>query len=436
MLCYIYVLKNLRTKMFHLKRHIMFFLMIFSAVYFMLCIYLNYPSHLQARHKILFSGYSRLDTISRQKSDTCKSARTNFVFTKCMKCATETMGSILRRFGYVRNLNFVLPIKRNIYLGWPFPIETSDIRPSKFEYNILMEHSVFNYSFLQEMMPNDSVYITIIRNPWDQFKSTYNYFDVGVIGSVPNESIETYLENIDYHENIYKSPEKNSRRFCVPEGFSITRNLQSHCLGVPLGFPAGGEDVRGNELAAKDYISRLEETFTLVMLVDYFTESLILLKRTMCWSLKDILYHHSNVGKYKDTRLKELKPEGHYYQLHSNWSRIDYLLFNHFNKTLWKKIEAEGAGFYEEVQHFRLVQMLMERFCFIEERWRFPDNFITIPESRFSGKFNISGEDCVLMNTYMLPLLWSSFYKREGISPDDFEGVEKKRKPVKGCSIN
>ena len=43
----------------------------------------------------------------------------NFVFIKCMKCATETVGNILRRYAFTRNLNVVLPRSDNIYLGWP-----------------------------------------------------------------------------------------------------------------------------------------------------------------------------------------------------------------------------------------------------------------------------------------------------------------------------
>ncbi|XP_060558307.1 galactose-3-O-sulfotransferase 2-like [Ruditapes philippinarum] len=421
----------------HLRRCFMCIITVSFLFYLFLSVYLNFSlrSH-DARNGVLFyQGLSFADRVPVQTKIKCTNEMTNFVFIKCMKCATETMASVLRRFGYLRNLTFVLPVKRNLYLGWPFPIELSDIRLSKFDYNILLEHSIYNGSFLQQIMPNNTMYITMIRNPWDHFKSTYNYFDVGEIGDVPNKSIETYLKNITYYESIYKSPEKNWRRHCVPEGFSITRNLLSHCLGFPLGFPAGREDISKNQGKLQSYINDLEERFSLVMIVDYFAESLVLLKRIMCWSFKDIVYHHSNMGNYKDSNLKSLKPEGEYYKIHRNWSNVDYMLFNHFNKTLWQKIKNEGPDFYEEVQQFRLIQLLVERFCFIENMWKFPNKYMTIPGSKFGKKFNITGEDCVLMNTYMLPLLWAKFYEIEGVSPEQFEDVEKRPKPLKGCSI-
>jgi hypothetical protein len=77
-----------------------------------------------------------------------------------MKCATETMGTIIRRFGYKRALNFVLPVKNNIYLGWPYIMMKTDYRPSKWPYNIIFEHSVYNYTIMTSLMPNNTVYLT------------------------------------------------------------------------------------------------------------------------------------------------------------------------------------------------------------------------------------------------------------------------------------
>lgn len=426
-----------QQEMLRLKKNVTYILTIFAVFYLLSSLYLSYTLYgVQVKNTVLrFPGqisFSNLFTTDKQK---CSEERTNFVFIKCMKCATESMGSILRRFGYVRNLNFVLPVKHNLYLGWPFPIEVSDIRKSKFEYNILMEHSIYNHSFLQKIMPDNTAYITIIRHPWNQFKSAYNYFSVGDIANVPNKSIETYLENISYYESIYMSPDKKARRHCIPDGFSILHNLQSHCLGFPLGFPPGTKDISMDEVKINEYIHHLDETFNLVMIVDYFAESLVLLKRTMCWSFKDIVYHHSNVGNYEDVKLKSLKPEGKMYKIHQNWSHVDYILFEHFNKSLWQKIDNEGPEFHSEVQQFRLIQMLVDRFCFIESMWRFPAEFITVPKSEYDKEFNITGEDCVLMNTYMLPLLWAKYHEKEGIPPEKFEDVQNRPKPPKGCSI-
>lgn len=128
-----------------------------------------------------------------EKGHSC-TEKTNFVFIKCMKCATETMGTIIRRFGLVRNLNFVVPVKNNIYLGWPFVIEETDYRPSKKSFNILMEHAIYNSTKMEKMMPNNTVYITIIREPWRRLTSSFWYFSLGYTVEPPVNFSE-YIQN-------------------------------------------------------------------------------------------------------------------------------------------------------------------------------------------------------------------------------------------------
>jgi hypothetical protein len=67
----------------------------------------------------------------------------------------------------------------------------------------------------------------------------------------------------------------------ILDGFSVTKNLMAQCLGMPLGFPYGRADISNNLHAVQDYIQNLDEEFSLVMIVEYFHESLILFKRLM-----------------------------------------------------------------------------------------------------------------------------------------------------------
>ena len=126
-------------KILRFKRHLTAIVMAVVVLYLILLVYLNhYIQNVERKQQISFPGRILFHRNQYFETDEnkCMEEKTNFVFIKCMKCATETMATILRRFGYLRDLNFVLPVNRNIYLGWPFPIEESDIRQSKFDYNI------------------------------------------------------------------------------------------------------------------------------------------------------------------------------------------------------------------------------------------------------------------------------------------------------------
>ena len=411
-----------------------FIIGVFACVYiFCTGYYMTERELKKTLFSVEFRNLSKYGSANKHDTQKCMQERTNFVFIKCMKCATESLGTVFRRFGYKRNLNFALPVKRNLYLGWPYPFEKKYVRPSKSEYNILFEHSVYNGPVMKSVMPNDTVFITMIRNPWEQFKSSYNYFGLGKIAGVrPGNDINKYLRNIEAYETVYKSPENNARRWCFPDGFSMTRNIMSHCLGMPLGFPKGWDNISNNFSAIRSYIQHLDENFLLIMIADYFYESLVLLRRLMCWTLKDVLFYQANLKSYD---FKSLPPKGRLFEIHQNWSKVDYMLFEYFNKTFWKKVADQGKNFKQEVDHFRLVQLTVDRFCFVESGWLFPKNYLTIPSSRSNDPFNVTGEDCYMMRTYMLTLLWERYYQNEGLEPEKFRELKNRPKPSVGCSI-
>ncbi|XP_076098224.1 galactosylceramide sulfotransferase-like [Mytilus galloprovincialis] len=378
-------------------------------------------------------NFTKKDYISTENSvsseygiEVCTEKR-NFVFIKCMKCATETMATIIRRFGYKRVLNFVLPVKNNIYLGWPYIMEKSDYRPSKWPYNIIFEHSVYNSSVMSALMPNDTVYITSIREPWNRLVSSFQYFRIGDIAEVPKNNFTEYVKNIEKYDKTFSDPKKHKFRGCIADNFSLVQNLQGHCLGMPLGFPKERMDISKNLTAIKEYINHIEKQFSLVMIVEYMYESLILLKRMMCWSLQDILHHSSNVLGVKQTYAK-----GNNYNIYKNYSHIDFIIYDHFNATFWRKVKAQGQDFYDELDHFKLIQMLINQFCFVEGNTKPNGKFLTIPKSRFNSEFNFTSDECGLMSRYLLIDLREQYDRVEQPKKEDLTG--KWEEPPRGCS--
>ena len=346
----------------------------------------------------------------------------NFVFIKTMKCATQTLVSILRRFGYRRHLNFVLPRVDNIYIGWPYIPEPQDYRPSKREFNALVDHSVYNETVMKALMPATTHYITIIREPFSLFKSAFNYFNIANITKMnPSpDQLSDYLKNLQSFEGFYKSREAAKLRYCIPDGFSVTKNLLSHCLGMPLGFPSGRENIESDNRKIQEYIERLDKTFALVMIMEYFHESLILLRRIMCWSIEDIIYHTVNVGKYA---FKTSKPSSYDVETFRKWSHIDYLLYDHFNKTFWKKVSKQGPDFFEEVKVFNEIQSKVSAFCSDLED---SANFLRIPATRYHDNMEISKDNCLMLDFDLLKFLKIRFEREEG-------WVDSFKEPKRGC---
>ena len=108
------------------------------------------------------------------------------------------------------------------------------------------------------------------------------------------------------------------------------------------------------------YIAMIENNFQLVLIAEYFEESLILLKDLFCWSVDDIVYFNQNARSKSSVRrvTSSMRREI------LDWNSADNALYKHFNRTLWKKIERYGvARMKEEVAQLQLRNDILQRKC-------------------------------------------------------------------------
>ena len=48
------------------------------------------------------------------------------------------------------------------------------------------------------------------------------------------------------------------------------------------------------------------------------------------------------------------------------WNKADYLLYQHFNRTFWKRVEKHGKSFWEDVAEFRRMKELVYEQCSVQ----------------------------------------------------------------------
>ncbi len=354
------------------------------------------------------------DTNSRQKTlfedrkmegnEKCKSEKFNFVYIKMIKCASETLSSMFRRFGYIRNLSQVLPVQEKIYIGWPYQIESGFYRQNKSkEFNIFLDHAVYNHTILTNMMAPGSVFITSLREPYRQFKSMFHYYNLKGVTQMAEDikdPVTEYLSNLSHYESLYKA-HRARKRYCIPDNLSMTRNLMSFNLGFPTGYPPGSPDLSHDQNAISNWLDQLEKEFLVIILVEYLDESLVLLKRLMCWQMKDILYQSRNIGGYK---AKE-SIDSNNYNIYKNWSNVDFQLYERFQRVFWKSIGNQGVDFMEEVAHFKTVNSQVLSFC--EGQSNVTPNStlvakqLKIPASVWNKEFVFTNQDCGLLKSQL-----------------------------------
>ncbi|XP_070569481.1 galactosylceramide sulfotransferase-like [Ptychodera flava] len=272
---------------------------------------------------------------------------TQIVFIKTHKTASTTTNSVIQRFGYNRSLAFALPKKghrfdeqhsfshRNLQYRRP-PSNKSA------HFNIIASHMIYNRPELEKVVPN-ATYITIIRSPVQRFESAFGFFKYA------NEVGLSESENA--LEEFMKEPDKHAKKVVGRK-----RYLLRNGMSVVLGFDHRFHD---NDSAINEMIDKLDRELDLVLISDYFDESLVLLKNVLCWKLDDLLY----ISKIIRSKSKRYPISESVAKKILKWNKADVRLYEHFNQTFWKKVQTYGADFYKDVREYRTRLQEFQEDC-------------------------------------------------------------------------
>ncbi|XP_041370922.1 galactosylceramide sulfotransferase-like [Gigantopelta aegis] len=346
----------------------------------------------------------------------------HLVFLKVHKAASTTVMNIIIRFGLLRNLTFMTPRKMNTISEHGAFLATDILPPfQNGTYDILCNHMIFNKTAISRFFPSDSKYIAILRDPFEQMVSAFMYYKfvypksylLNIAGKNP---ISTYLENPLKHE-----PQNPM--------FSFTFNRMSIDLGYNPKLL-----LNASVSQATDFIRQLEKDFDLVLIVDYFDESIVLLRRLLGWELKDILYVSANSFKTKSFRFS---PEDRL--RHQRWAWLDNAIYSHFYKVLWLKIFKQGPAFFDEVHTFQSVRRLVQTFC--SQKLNGTDR-LKVNKSNWNPEFEVTATDCSLMTMREIPMVdvvrlrHLKRLKDQGINYaiKTYSKISKSKRPSKGPS--
>ena len=318
----------------------------------------------------------------------------NILFLKTHKTGSSTVTNILNRYGDTRDLQFAVPANSKSYsFYWPSPFVTRFAQSVWKAPNILCNHARYNKLPMNWLFPKETTqYITMLREPTQHFESVFNFFHLEKrFLKLRNVSspLEKFLEDGRSHLENLDSKQKTS-------SINLIRNPALFELGLDAKY-------HSNLTVVRSYIRFLQKEFDLVMLMEYFDESLILLKRRFCWKIHDILYFKLNERREKDKQELSSKAK----ERIREWNWGDVLLYDVFNQTLWKMIKEEGSDFFTDLAKFRKELESIKRSCLRE------GNFLTKPYAGrlvqgYALKANISKElngTCNRMITNEIPYL-------------------------------
>ncbi|XP_060079415.1 galactosylceramide sulfotransferase-like [Ylistrum balloti] len=274
----------------------------------------------------------------------------HIAFLKVHKVASGTMQNLFLRFGIEHDLVFVLP-KSGISLPMQPGKSISSVAippPAHRTYDVLCSHVRYNRSDFQKTLPSDSVYIATVRDPFRQFISSIHYYH------------RKFMLKISKQKPILKflqEPNKYTR--IIPENGRVSNFFNS--MAWDFGFPLD-LFVLPDKAQIQEYISQLDKDFDLVIIVEYFDESLVLMRRLLNWDMRNILYISSHVQKRHEPAFAVGEEEENLYR---KWCLLDYALFDFFKSKFLRHWESilTNSDVLEELRYFRDMKSKVDKYC-------------------------------------------------------------------------
>ncbi|XP_072474889.1 galactose-3-O-sulfotransferase 2 [Notamacropus eugenii] len=299
---------------------------------------------------------------------------TNVMFLKTHKTASSTVMNILYRFTEKRNLTVALPAGQLFHLGYPWLFLTKYVEGFKTlngTFNIMCNHLRFNPTEVQKVMPNNTFYFSILRNPIFQLESSFVYYKGYAPAFQKTKTLSEFLVSPLRYYN---------------ESLSIRNAYAKNNMWFDFGYD--------NNKSGKDYvrgvIKEIQQQFQLILISEYFDESMVLLKNTLHWDLDDVVYFKLN--SRSENTIQNLTKENQ--ERVKEWCALDWELYQHFNRTFWQKIrEVIGLKkLLKEVALLRERQQELMDICIQDGK---PKNKTQIKDAKLrpyqSGQANILG---------------------------------------------
>ena len=185
----------------------------------------------------------------------------------------------------------------------------------------------FNEENIAKTMPNDSLYISILREPGDLFESSFNYFyDIvpefrHVVRGKPN-STEEWLNGAE--------------KFYNPNKLTFYGFLAKNHMMYDFGYTAS----MTNDTIIDQAIAEIDNRFDFILISTYIDESLVLLADILCCPLEDVTSVVLNARSRKESDVEKKERIRKKVRI---WNKADSALFDYFNHSLWMKINEYGV---------------------------------------------------------------------------------------------
>lgn len=197
---------------------------------------------------------------------------------------------------------------------------------------------------IHKYLPQPVDYITIVRHPVDREISEYYY-----IIRTPSHPAHYAVKELRFQDYVTSGVLA-----------SQVQNTQTRIIsGVGGAYQIFGYEKTLTSLDLQRAKANIEKRYLLVGLFERFDETMVLLKRALGWSMRDIFYRRQNVG---NNRPSVDKVAGHIINDIERYNKLDFELYAYAMQLFEKRIAEQGSSFGRELLLFRFCNKIYGHF--------------------------------------------------------------------------
>lgn len=261
----------------------------------------------------------------------------NILFYKTHKTGSSSVQNIMYRLALKHKMPILWSNQTSFNLDYPKRFKPFMARNAKHSVRMSLNHLAYSEELLDMFDRRASkkiFHLTILREPYQQLRSIFNYYSsLGTFRCLHQARIlPNFLMNTNHY--IYY-PSGEDRR----ESYPFCQN--------PLTYDLGFDNRVESPSKIFQIIDKIEKRFDLVMILEHYYESMILLKDKLGLEYEDVISFKLNkaisrpeiIGpvEYGKTLFKKAQEE-------KNFALADSLIYNHFLKIFNNEVEKFGAS--------------------------------------------------------------------------------------------
>lgn len=266
------------------------------------------------------------------------------IFSHIEKTAGVTLRSILLR-KFPRDSNYEVSTAIN-----PWRVDEFKNLPDKRKIEIKYLHTNMMPFGIHRYLSQQADYIAMVRNPVDRVISEYYY-----IIRTPNHPAYHAVKDLSFYDYITKGV-----------WASQVADTQTRIISGAGGtYQINGYEKPLTSRTLAKAKKNIQEHYLLVGLVERFDETMVLLKRTLGWRMRDIVYRRQNVGNNRPNEVATYT-----INILKRYNRLDFELYEYARQIFEKRIAEQDSSFSRELRMLRFYNKLYPAwFSIIESRY-------------------------------------------------------------------